>query len=59
MQQKHSNEPSGGSTMVKPFSHYPRMEGSNPAAGTRGEEMGKKVYHMKVTELVYAPKIFQ
>ncbi len=58
MHQKDSNDPGGGSTMVKSFSHYPRMEGSNPAAGPGGEEMGKKVYHMKVTELVYAPKIF-
>jgi hypothetical protein len=39
MQQKDSNEPSGSSTMVEPFSHYPRMEGSNPAAGTGGDEM--------------------
>jgi hypothetical protein len=41
MQQKDSNEPSGGSTMVEPFSHYPRMVGLNPAADTGGEKMGK------------------
>ena len=59
MQQKDSNEPSGSSKMVEPLSHYPRMVGLNPAADNGGEEMVKKVYHMKVTELVYAPKRFQ
>ena len=38
MQQKDSNESSGGSTMVEPLSHYPRMVGVNPAAGFRGEK---------------------
>jgi hypothetical protein len=44
MQQKHSNDPGGGSTMVKqePLSHYPRMVGSNPAADNGGEEIRKK-----------------
>ncbi len=42
MQQKDSNEPSGSSAMVEPFSHYPRIVGSNPAADNGGEEMGKK-----------------
>jgi hypothetical protein len=43
MHQKDSNEPSGGNTKVEPFSHYPRMVGSNPAAGFGGEKMIKKV----------------
>jgi hypothetical protein len=42
MQQKHSNELSGGSTMVEPLTHYPWKVGSNPAAGTGGEEIKKK-----------------
>ncbi len=42
MQQKYSNEPSGGSKMVEALSHYPRMVGLNPAADNGGEEMGKK-----------------
>jgi hypothetical protein len=42
MQQKDSNEPSGGSTIVEPLSHFPRMVGSNPAAGFGGEKMIKK-----------------
>jgi hypothetical protein len=56
MQQKYSNQPSGGSPMVEPFSHYPRIVGSNPAAGIGGEKMMKKLYLMKVTELVYVAK---
>jgi hypothetical protein len=59
MQQKDSNEPSSGSATVEPFSHYPRIVGSNPAADNGGEEIKKKVYHMKITELVYATKRFQ
>jgi hypothetical protein len=59
MHQKDSNDPGGGSTMVEPSTHYPRMVGSNPAAGTGGEEMVKKVYHMKVTEIGNATKTFQ
>jgi hypothetical protein len=39
MQQKYSNQPSGGSPMVELLSHYRRMAGSNPAAGLVGEEM--------------------
>ncbi len=39
MHQKDSNEPSSGSKMVEPLNHYPRMVGSNPAAGFVGEEM--------------------
>jgi hypothetical protein len=35
------------------------MVGSNPAAGAGGEEMVKKVYHMKVTEIGNATKTFQ
>ncbi len=42
MQQKYSNQPSGGSTMVEPLSHYSRIVGWNPAADNGGEEMGKK-----------------
>jgi hypothetical protein len=42
MQQRYSNEPSGGSTIVEPLSHYPRIVGSNPAADNGGEEMGEK-----------------
>ncbi len=42
MQQKDSNEPSGGSTKVEPLTHFPRMVGSNPAAGIGGEKMIKK-----------------
>jgi hypothetical protein len=42
MHQKDSNEPSSGSTMVEPLSHYPRIVGSNPAADNGGEEMGEK-----------------
>jgi hypothetical protein len=38
MHQKYSNEPSGGSTMVEPLSHYPRMVGVNPAAGFKRRE---------------------
>jgi hypothetical protein len=40
MHQTDSNKPSGGSTMVEPLSHYPRMVGLNPAAGFLGEKMG-------------------
>jgi hypothetical protein len=59
MQQKYSNEPSGGSKMVEPLSHYPRMVGLNPAADNGGEEMGGKIYYVKVTKLEYATKRFQ
>jgi hypothetical protein len=59
MHQKDSNNPGGGSTMAEPLSDYPRMVGLNPTAGTGGEEMGEKVYYVKVTEFVYATKIFQ
>jgi hypothetical protein len=41
MQQKDSNEPSGGSTMVEPLTHYPRMVGSNLAADNGGEDTGE------------------
>jgi hypothetical protein len=46
MQQKHSNDPGGGSTMVKHSTHYPRMVGSNPAAGNGGDEMGETKFIM-------------
>jgi hypothetical protein len=59
MHQKDSNNPGGGSTMAEPLSDYPWMVGLNPTADTGGEQMGKKVYYVKVTELVYATKRFQ
>ena len=59
MHQKDSNDPGGGSTMVEPSTHYPRMVGSNPATVIGGEKMMKKVHHLKATELVYVTKSFQ